>query len=563
MLGPMSIKDVLGKVVGDKPVVLELDVARGVLVARPTTPAQALQMINSASMAALRKNLTQAAHEDRVAGLVVHAAPPGLQLAHVEELAGIIEDFAAKKPTMAWAESFGELVGGMAAYRIAVATDQIWVQPTGMLSIGGVELSITLLKGMLNKAGLEPQFGQRHEYKSAADRFAAAEVTDANREMTGRLGQSLVDSLVEAIARRRGISADQAWEGVNGSPVTPERALELGLIDRIGYRDEAYAAVLDEWGVSPEHLLFAHRFTSKAALVRKLRPSRAKIGVVTLRGAIVTGRGQRSPLGGEQAGADVVDEHLRAALRDDDIKAVVFDVDSPGGSAVASDFIRRSVLRLREAGKPVVARMGALAASGGYYVSMPADEIVAHASTLTGSIGVLGGKIVTRGLYDKLGLVREALPIGAAAGLMSDASEFTDDEWARLNAWLDRVYLDFTTFAAQDRGMDYDDLERLARGRVWTGADALERGLVDHIGGRGLAVRRAAELAGLDPDDVRTAHVGDSGLLALLKPATSSEVAAGATVRLPDTESLLKDLARRVGIRSDGVLSLPWHFEIR
>lgn len=562
MLGRMGIKDVVGNLVGDKPIVLELDMGRGVLVARPTNPVQALQLINSATLGALRQHLADAAEDPRVVGLIVHSVPSQTLLAHVEEIAGLVEAFGEKKQTMAWAESFGELSGGLAAYRLAVAADQIWVQPTGMLSIGGVELSITLLRGLLEKVGVEPQFGQRHEYKTAADSYAADHVTEANREMMQRLGQSLVDGIVAAVARRRGLSAAQVWEGVNGAPVTPERALELGLIDRIGYRDEAYAATLEAWDARPEHLLFAQRYTSKAALRRKLQRGQAKVAVVTLRGTIVTGRGQRSPMGGEQAGADVVDEHLRSALRDDDVKAVILDVESPGGSAVASDFIRRSVLRLREAGKPVVAQMGHVAASGGYYVAMPADEIVAHAATLTGSIGVLGGKMVTQGLYDKLGLIREALPIGESASFLSDASRFSDEDWARLDAWLDRVYLDFTTFAAQDRGMDYAQLEALARGRVWTGADAKDRGLVDHIGGRRVAVERACALAGLEPRSIKLAHQGDSGVLAMIKPATSSETAAGG-VGLPDAEGVLAGLAARAGLRGHGALSLPWALRVR
>ena len=562
MLDAMGIKDVVGKVIGDKTIVLELDMARGVLVARPTNPMQAIQLINSATLGALRQHLADAAEDPRVVGLIVHAVPSQTLLAYVEEIAGLVEAFGEKKPTVAWAESFGELSGGLAAYRLAAAADEIWVQPTGMLSIHGVELTITLMRGLLEKVGVEPQFGQRHEYKTAADSYAADHVTEANREMMHRLGQSLVDEIVAAVARRRGLSAEQVWEGVNTAPVTPERALELGLIDRIGYRDEAYAATLGAWGAEPEHLLFAHRYTSKAALKRKLRMGQPKVAVVTLRGAIVTGRGQRSPMGGEQAGADVIDEHLRAALRDDDVKAVVFDVESPGGSAVASDFIRRSVLRLREAGKPVVAQMGHFAASGGYYVSMPADEIVAHASTLTGSIGVLGGKMVTQGLYDKLGLIREALPIGESAGFLSDSSRFSDADWERLNAWLDRVYLDFTTFAAQDRGMEYSQLEALARGRVWTGADAKARGLVDHIGGRALAVERACALAGLDRGAIKLTHQGESGVLALIKPATSSEAAAGG-MGLPDAEGILAGLAARAGLHGHGALSLPWALRVR
>ncbi|MHA6511086.1 S49 family peptidase [Tessaracoccus sp. Z1128] len=558
----MGIKDLVGKVVGDTTIVLELDMARGVLVTKPTNPMQAIQLINSATLGALRQHLADAAEDPRVVGLIVHAVPSQTLLAHVEEIAGLVEAFGEKKPTMAWAESFGELSGGLAAYRLAVAADEIWVQPTGMLSIHGVELTITLMRGLLEKIGVEPQFGQRHEYKTAADTYQADHVTEANREMIKRLGQSLVDEIVASIARRRGLSAEQVWTGVNEAPVTPERAHALGLIDHIGYRDEAYAAALGAWGAEPEHLLFAHRYTSKQALKRKLRRGQPKVAVVTLRGAIVTGRGQRSPLGGEQAGADVIDEHLRAALHDDDVKAVIFDVESPGGSAVASDFIRRSVLRLRDAGKPVVAQMGHFAASGGYYVSMPANEIVAHAATLTGSIGVLGGKMVTQGLYDKLGLIREALPIGESAGFLSDTSRFSDADWERLNAWLDRVYLDFTTFAAQDRGMAYDDLEALARGRVWTGADAKERGLVDHLGGRRVAVGRACALAGLDPDAIKVTHQGDSGVLALIKPATSSETAAGG-VGPSDAEAVLAALAGRAGLHGSGVLSLPWNLRVR
>ncbi|GAA4896955.1 signal peptide peptidase SppA [Tessaracoccus lubricantis] len=557
----MSLKDVLGKIVGDKPVVLELDLARGVLVAKPTNPLQAVQLINSPTVAALREHLTAAADDERVLGLIVHATPTGLQLAHLEEIAELVEQFGTKKTTMAWAESFGELVQGLGAYRLAASAQEVWIQPTGMLAIEGVELSITLLKGLLNKVGVEPQFGQRHEYKTAANTYASDVVTGPHREMMQRIGQSVVDGVVEAIARLRNLPVDQVWEAVNSSPVEPERARELGLVDHIGYRDEAYAHALGEWGADPENLLFAHRYTSRAALVRKLRPKQPKVAVVSLRGAIVTGRGVRTPVGGEQAGADVVDEHLRAALRDDDVKAVVFDVDSPGGSAVASDFIRRSVLRLREAGKPVVAHMGAVAASGGYYVAMPSDEIVAQASTLTGSIGVLAGKMVTQRLYDKLGLVRETIHVGSAAGALSSAHEFTDEDWERLDAWLDRIYLDFTTFAAQDRGMDYEDLERIARGRVWTGADAKERGLVDHLGGQRLAVERACALAGLNPDTVKLGHVGDSGLLDLLRPATSSETVAGGAA-VADGEQLLAALAARVGLISRGALSVPWGLRI-
>ncbi|HMR48188.1 MAG TPA: S49 family peptidase [Arachnia sp.] len=559
-----KLKDVIARFGTGHGVVLELDLARGVLEARPSNPLQALQVVNATSLNRLRDALREAAADERVKGLVVHAVPTTISATAHDEIGQLVEEFGTHKPTLAWAESFGELSNALVAYKLATACHEVWVQPTGMLCVGGVEVQLLLLKGLLNKAGVDPQFGQRHEVKSAAETYAGSEISQANREMTTRLGQSVVDDAAATIARRRGIPLETAWQAINASPLTPAQAKELGLIDRVGYRDEAYTAALEEWGATSEELRYVHRYSAKPSFSKRIAErSRPQVGVVTLRGPIVTGRGE-SGLGGSSAGSDVVDEHLRAALRDDDIKAVLFEVESPGGSAVASDFIRRSVLRLREAGKPVVAVMGSLAASGGYYVSMGATEIVAQPTTLTGSIGVLGGKMVTKRLYEKLDLVREAIPIGASAGMLSSAQEFTEEDWARLDAWLDRVYLDFTTFAASDRGMDYDELEAVAKGRVWTGADAHQRGLVDHLGGHRLGLQRAAELAGLDPEAVAVTRVGDSGLLNRLIPAASSESRTGAGGGgAVSSEDLLTRVATWAGVRVPGPVSLPFTIRIR
>lgn len=559
---PKSAKAWADRLTADAGVVLELDLARGVLETRPSNPLEALQVVNATSLARLREALHEAAQDDRVKGLIVHTAPAGISTAAYDEIGQLIEEFGTAKPTLAWVESFGELSNALATYKLATACRSVWVQPTGMLCIGGIEVQIMLFKGLLNKVGVDPQFGQRHEYKSAAESYAGSEVSPANREMMTRIAQSIVDDAAETIARRRGVSLETAWQGINESPVTPARALELGLIDHVGYRDEAYAAALSEWTATPEELRFVHRYSAKPSLTKAMRRRQLpKVALVSLRGPIVSGRGGPS-LNGGSAGSDVVDEHLRAALRDDEIKAVVFEVDSPGGSAVASDFIRRSVQRVREAGKPVVAAMGAVAASGGYYSAMAADEIVAQPTTLTGSIGVLGGKMVTARLYEKLAVVRESIHIGASAGMLSDSGEFTQEDWARLNAWLDRVYHDFTTAAAEDRGMPYEQLEALAKGRVWTGADAKRNGLIDHLGGPRLAVRRAAELAGLDPEKVMVTRIGDSGLLNRLLPAASSESNGGASSGAASSEDLLTKVATWAGVHVSGPVSLPFSVRI-
>ena len=547
-----------------KPVVLELDLARGVLEAKPTNPLQAIQMLNMTTTGALRTVLSDAAKEHNVKGLIVHAsAAVRMPVTTLDEVALEIARFGESKPTAVWSESFGEMVPSLALYKMATAAQQIWLQPTGALSISGIEAQIVLLKGGLNKLGIEPEFGKRHEYKTAADQYAADEVSPENREMMTAIVRSIVDDAVQTIARRRGLDEETVRSAVDEGTIDPGRALELGLVDKVGYRDEAYTQLLGQWGVEPEHLLYVNRYALKPNVQRAVtRRHRKKIGVVPIHGGIVMGRGS-SGVQGQNMGSDVVDEQLRAAIRDKDVAAVVLDVNSPGGSAVASDFIRRSVIAVQEAGKPVVARMGAYAASGGYYVSMAADEIVALPTTLTGSIGVLAGKLVTQGLYDKLGLVRESITVDKGAAALSDAHHMDEDAWAQLNAWLDRVYLDFTTFAANDRDMEYDQLESIARGRVWTGAQALERGLVDHVGGRRLALERAAALAEVKLDDAQVTQLGQAGLLSKLRPAHSSETAGSVGARPLTVESVLEAVLRRAGIQPSGVLSMPVLFSLK
>ncbi len=560
----MKLNNVLDKLRTASHVVLELDLARGLLTAQPDNPLEALQRLNMTSLETLRSHLADAVADPRVRGLIVHVAPTGRPLAALAEAAEAIAQFGQRKPTIAWSESFGELTNVWGEYCLAAACDEIWLQPTGGLGIGGLEANIVLFKGALNKAGLEPQFGQRWQYKSAADQFAATEVSEANREMTTRIVESVLDSGVETIASRRRITSDKVWEAVHASPLSAKQALEAGLVDRLGYRDEVYREALQRWRSKPNQLRFVHRYQPPTSPAKLLRRWQAKqVAVVEVHGPIMIGRGASAR---RAAGSDVVDEQLRAALRDDNVAAVLLDVDSPGGSAVASDFIRRSVLQLREAGKPVVAQMGALAASGGYYVSMGCDEIVAQPTTLTGSIGVLAGKLVTQGLYDKLGVVRETVRTDGMAGLLSSTTEFTEEQWQKLNDFLDRVYLEFTTFAAADRGMAYEELEQHAKGRVWTGADAYSRGLVDHLGGRRTALVRIRELAALGSAEIELTRPGKGNVIRNLLPATSTNQAAGtmpAVVGQLSLEKLLRSAALQLGLDMPGVLTLPFNLELR
>lgn len=562
----LSRTPLAGKVPGGK-VVLEIDLGRGLLSHPPETPWAAMKAMNAPTLTTLAQKLREAAGDEDVAGLVLYAGSAPLTLPQAQELGLAIADFGQQKPTLAFAPALGELSNDLASYLLASSCHQIWLQPSGQLGIGGVHLGITLFKGLLGKAAIEPQFGKRHEYKTAADQFAADQVSDANREMMQAIANSFTHDFVDTVAERRGTDREAVWRAVDESPLTPEQALEWRLVDRVGYRDEAVAHLLAEWGgddeLKPEQLRFAHRWTPggpAGQAVTQLNSRRQPtIAVVPVRGGIVMGRGRPSGMGEPETGADVVAEQLRAASRDDKVKAVVLRVDSPGGSAVASDTIWRAVHQVRESGLPVVAQMGNYAASGGYYVSMGADEIVALPATLTGSIGVLAGKMVTTGLYDKLGLVHEAIDSGPNAGMLASDQHFTEEQWARLNAWLDRIYDDFTRKAAADRGMDHAQLEPLARGRVWTGRDAHERGLVDHLGGLELAVERACALAGLDRDKVQLKSHAGIGILDRVRPAQSTEQPTAASLASAWTpEAVLKQLSVRVGLPlSSGILEIP------
>ena len=565
--------------------ILEIDLDRGVLAQAPDNPLEAMRSLNAASMRALREGLRDAADDERVRGLIVHVGTCPLTPAQHDELGDLIEAFGEHKPTIAYAETFGELGNALLAYRLASRARDVWLQPTGGLGLFGVHLEIVLLHGGLAKLGIEVQMSKRHEYKTAADQFSATEVSSANREMTARIAESVVEQSVRVIARRRAIPDDAVRDAMAHAPLTAGEALERRLIDRIGYRDEVYAAARADWDVpaseDAEHdetLRFVHRYGHQgsplAGLAQRLTPTRpgdATIAVVPVRGGIVAGRGGPSGPTGASAGADVVCEHLRAAGRDREVKAVILRVDSPGGSYTASDQIWREVHRLRDRGVPVVASMGDVAASGGYFVAMAATEIVANPTTLTGSIGVFAGKAVTRGLFDKLGLVREAVERGPRAGMLGSDDEFTPEEWEVLNRWLDTVYDDFTHKAATDRGLAHAALEPLARGRVWTGADAHQRGLVDHLGGMDTAIERACALAGVAREHVGLRAVPAIPFLSRFRPASSSE-AAGRAATPPGAARMFAPLTAEfaavawdaVGVPATppGVLTCPWRITI-
>lgn len=488
----------------------------------------------------------RAAEDDRVAGLIARVQIPAAAAGPVQELREAIAAFSAAKPTLAWAETYP----GTLSYYLASAFREVWMQPSGTVGLVGFATSAMFLRDALDKAGIEAQFVARGEYKSMANRFTEDRYTEPHREADTRLIESLQDQVWQAIAESRQVTAEAIDALADRAPLLRDDAVAGGLIDRIGFRDEAYARIgelsggprsadADADSDSPARLYLSRyaRATARKPSPpipplpgRKAKPT---IAVVTLHGPIVSGRGgpQMLPLGNSSAGGDTIAAALREAAADDDVSAIVLRVDSPGGSVTGSETIWREVVRARSpekgVGKPVVVSMGAVAASGGYYVAMAADEIVANPGTITGSIGVVTGKLVSRELKDKLGVGADSVRTNANADAWSTDTPFTDEQYAHVEAEADLFYADFVERVADGRKLEVATVDGLARGRVWTGADAKDRGLVDELGGLRTAVNRAKVLAGLDPDDqVRLVSYPGSSWLDVLRPKASSQPAA-------------------------------------
>ncbi|MCG5431843.1 signal peptide peptidase SppA [Mycobacterium sp. MYCO198283] len=484
--------------------------------------------------------LHRAADDDRVAGLIARVQLGPTSAGPVQELREAIAAVSAAKPTLAWAETYP----GTMSYYLASAFREVWLQPSGTVGLIGFATSSLFLRNALDKAGIEAQFVARGEYKSAANLFTQDGYTEAHREADTALLESLRGQVWQAVAEARGLDLGAIDALADRAPLLRDDAVDAGLVDRIGFRDEAYDRMASlvgddeaaaDSGDGPPRLFLARYARASAPRPGPAMPAlpgrapKPTVAVVTVAGPIVSGRGGPAmpPLGPNSVGGDTVAAAIREAAADDDVSAIVLRVDSPGGSVTGSETIWREVVRARDAGKPVVASMGAVAASGGYYVAMSADAIVANPGTITGSIGVVTGKLVARELKEKLGVGTGAVRTNANADAWSVDSPFTDAQRAQVEAEADLFYTDFVERVAVGRRLDVATVDGVARGRVWSGADAQARGLVDELGGLRTAIDRAKVLAGFDTDtEVRLVAYPGSSLTDLLHPKPSSQPAA-------------------------------------
>jgi protease-4 len=508
------------------PLILELDLTQGIAEGPPADPVSALLSRRKTRLGDLLDGLRRARQDDRVKALVVKVGGQRLGLATVQELRAAVTRFrAGGKLAYVWAESFGEFSRGNVPYYLATAFDRIFLQPSGSLGLTGISVEQLFFRAALDRIGVSFQAAQRQEYKTAAHPLTEQGFTGPAREENERLAVSIAEQLTSAIAERRRKTAADARALLDRGPFLPHEALAEGLIDVLGYRDEVYAAVRSEVG-SEAILQYLGRYQRTHTLAQRARklpnPRERFVAVIYATGPIRPGRSGRGPLAGPSIGSDTVTAALRAAVSDERARAILLRVNSPGGSYTASDSIWREVVRARSAGTPVVVSMGDVAASGGYFISMAADEIIAQPGTITGSIGVVTGKPVVQQMLTRAGVTTDTVAEGAHGTMFAPTHPFSDEEWEKVNTWLDHIYADFTGKVAQGRGLTDEQVQKIARGRVWTGADAAANGLVDSLGGLSAAADAARRRGDL-PADAPLRLFPRIGPLEQLRPHESSE----------------------------------------
>ncbi|HEX5833921.1 MAG TPA: signal peptide peptidase SppA [Pyrinomonadaceae bacterium] len=445
------------------------------------------------SLTGLVMQFKKAKVDNRIKAIVLDINMSGVGWGKAEELRDAITDFRSSgKQVYAFIE-----FGLNKEYYIATACDKIIVPPPGELFINGLAADVMFFRGSLDKLGIYPDIYQIGKYKSAGDMFTQKEMTDAHREYINEMLDDLFNRFVNTIAQARKKTPDEVRALIDNAPYSAIKAKEAGLIDDAIYRDELENQLKKQLGYKDSDTFALVRGVD----YRDVSPESLglnqgeRIAVIYASGDIGSGSSQNSPSGDQSIGSDTVAKALNDATTDKTIKAIVLRVDSPGGSGLASDIIWHAVEAANQK-KPVVVSMSDVAASGGYYISASASKIIAQPSTITGSIGVVAGKPVMRGFYDWLGISNEYVLRGKTAGMFRETEKFTDEERAKFVEWIKETYYnDFVPKVAKGRKKDPQFIDSVGQGRVWTGAQAKDRGLVDEFGGLDRAVDVAKELA--------------------------------------------------------------------
>jgi protease-4 len=450
------------------------------------------------SLSSLVLQFKKAKADNRIKAILLEIDMSGVGWGKAEEIRDAITDFRSSgKPVYAYLE-----YGMNKEFYIASACDKIYLAPPGELFINGLAADVMFFRGSLDKLGIYPDIYQIGAYKSAGDMFTRKEMSDAHREYINSLLDDLYNRYIAGIAKARGKTTDEVRALIDNAPYGAKQAQAAGLIDGVAYRDELEKQIKTTLGYKEDEDLRLVTGTSYRQINQEsLGMNKGeKIAIIYATGEIGSGSSENSPSGSQSIGSDTVAKALNDARDDKTIKAIVLRVDSPGGSGLASDIIWHAVEAAKQK-KPVVVSMGDVAASGGYYISASASKIIAQPSTITGSIGVVAGKPVLKEFYNWIGLSNEYVLRGKNAGMFRETEKFSDDERAKFEEWIKNTYYnDFVPKVASGRSKEVQYIDSIGQGRVWTGEQAKERGLVDEYGGLDRAVEVAKQLAKIPAD---------------------------------------------------------------
>ena len=456
--------------------------------------------VSSQTVRGFVESLEKAKRDSRIRTVLL--MPSGLSLpywAKVQELRDAVLDFRKSgKKVIAFLE-----YGGDREYYLATAADKVYLLPTSPLDLTGVASYEIFLRGALDKIGAYPDFVHVGEYKTAVNQMTEKGFTPQHREMSESLNREMYEQLVRGVAEARKKSEEEIRALINQGPFDPEDALRHGLVDELVYEDQLDDRVPElKSGSRAMRRFEGSEYQRVSGRSVGLRP-RSRIAVIYAVGTIASGKSVYDPLNGAILGSETMVEQIRKVRDDSSVKAIILRVDSPGGSSVASDVIWRELMITRDQkpSRPLIASMSDLAASGGYYISMPAQVIVAQPATLTGSIGVYMGKFALGGTMSKIGVTTETVTSGANADIYSPFAPFDEAGRARLQDHIEGFYKTFVEKAATSRKTTAEKIDTVAQGRVWTGRQARERGLVDALGGLDVAVRIAKERANIPADE--------------------------------------------------------------
>lgn len=494
--------------------------------------------------------LDKAARDTSIAGVVLEIRPAALTRGKLNELREAIARVqAADKKVHA---SFEMAIGSQ--FLLASACDDVTMPEAGMVLVPGVHAEVAYYKELLGKLGIEADMMHVGDSKGAAEPLTRTNMSEPVRENLTAMVDDIFDQMVTKIAADRDLKVSDVRQVVDRGLLTAKKAHEAGLIDRVAYPDEFRAELKEAY--EADELVYVVNYGKKSVdtdfsgpmgMIKLFQQilgvgsgsgsgKGPKIAVVYAVGPIMSGKSESSPFGGQSMGSDTIVKALNEAAKDKAVKAIVLRINSPGGSALASDLIWRAT---QSTDKPIVASMGDVAASGGYYIAMGADRIVAEPGTITGSIGVVGGKLAMHGLYDKIGITTDKITRGENSGIFSSTDKFTAGEREVVTDMMQDVYRIFTTKAAQGRDMPLDKLKELAGGKVYTGRDAMHNGLVDELGTLKDAIRVAKDLAGLDADE-------KAGLKILPKPENPFEALFGADLDKQREAKILSGMTQLV-----------------